>query len=317
MKTSIHTRFLAMLMALVMVLSMVPATAVRAQEETPTYTLVTDAASLKEGDQVLVVASGFPVALSTNQKTNNRGQSTVTKSEDGTTVTPGDDTQVITLGKGTKDGTWALKVDGGDLYAASSSANHLKTEKTLSDNGSWTIEIDAKGVATLKAQGTNSHNWLRYNKGNKLFSCYESGQEDVSLYRLNAAAAGRKSGLVTDLSTLKNGDTVVIFNPANKKALSSVYSGHYNSGVDVTLADGKLTGFTDAEVWTLTKGKDGYYTIATAEGKKLSMDTGYSSTPLDAVNDKWELTAAATADCFYVKNVARKAYLEWYASQSN
>ena len=112
MKTSIHTRFLAMLMALVMVLSMVPATAVRAQEETPTYTLVTDAASLKEGDQVLVVASGFPVALSTNQKTNNRGQSTVTKSEDGTTVTPGDDTQVITLGKGTKDGTWALKVDG-------------------------------------------------------------------------------------------------------------------------------------------------------------------------------------------------------------
>lgn len=187
MKTSIHTRFLAMLMALVMVLSMAPATAVRAQEETPTYTLVTDAASLKEGDQVLVVASGFPVALSTNQKTNNRGQSTVTKSEDGTTVTPGDDTQVITLGKGTKDGTWALKVDGGDLYAASSSANHLKTEKTLSDNGSWTIEIDAKGVATLKAQGTNSHNWLRYNKGNKLFSCYASGQEDVSLYRLNAS----------------------------------------------------------------------------------------------------------------------------------
>ena len=47
------------------------------------------------------------------------------------------------------------------------------------------------------------------------------------------------------------------------------------------------------------------------------MDTGYSSTPLGAVNDKWELTAAATADCFYVKNVARKAYLEWYASQSN
>ena len=64
MKTSIHTRFLAMLMALVMVLSMVPATAVRAQEETPTYTLVTDAASLKEGDQVLVVASGFPLLLS-------------------------------------------------------------------------------------------------------------------------------------------------------------------------------------------------------------------------------------------------------------
>ena len=187
MKTSIHTRFLAILMALVMVLSMVPATAVRAQEETPTYTLVTDAASLKEGDQVLVVASGFPVALSTNQKTNNRGQSTVTKSEDGTTVTPGDDTQVITLGKGTKDGTWALKVDGGDLYAASSSANHLKTEKTLSDNGSWTIEIDAKGVATLKAQGTNSHNWLRYNKTSTLFSCYASGQEDVSLYKLNAA----------------------------------------------------------------------------------------------------------------------------------
>ena len=138
----------------------------------------------------------------------------------------------------------------------------------------------------------------------------------MALYKLSTVPA-RESGIVTDLTTLQNGDKVVVFNPANKKALSSVYNGFYNTGVDVELTGGKLTGYTDAELWTVNRTESGAYTFSTAEGKKLSMDTSYSSTPLDKANVDWELSAAATADCFYIKNVGRGSYLEWYAEKNN
>ena len=149
------------------------------------------------------------------------------------------------------------------------------------------------------------------------FRYYKSeNQQPVALYKLSTVPA-RESGIVTDLTTLQNGDKVVVFNPANKKALSSVYNGFYNTGVDVELTGGKLTGYTDAELWTVNRTESGAYTFSTAEGKKLSMDTSYSSTPLDKANVDWELSAAATADCFYIKNVGRGSYLEWYAEKNN
>ena len=124
----------------------------------------------------------------------------------------------------------------------------------------------------------------------------------------------RKSGIVTSLS---DGDTVVVFNPANGKALSTEYSGFYNKGTDVTLADGKLSGYTKADIWTVGVNADGTYTFSTSEGKKLSMAEKYTSTPLDDVNTAWNVTAAKTENCFYIQNAARGNYLEWYADKSN
>ena len=116
---------------------------------------------------------------------------------------------------------------------------------------------------------------------------------------------------------LKDGDQVVIYNPANRKALSTTYSGYYNNGTDVTLTDGKLSGYTAADVWTVGVNEDGSYTFSTSEGKKLSMGASYTSTPLDDVNTSWKVLPAATADCFYIQNTARGNYLEWYASKNN
>lgn len=74
--------------------------------------------------------------------------------------------------------------NGGYLYAASSSKNYLRTKATLDDNGKATVAIATDGVATIKFQGTNTRNWLRYNnnRGSIWFSCYSSGQQDVYLY---------------------------------------------------------------------------------------------------------------------------------------
>ena len=125
----------------------------------------------------------------------------------------------------------------------------------------------------------------------------------------------RENGIVTSLS---DGDTVVIFNPANGKALSTEYSGFYNKGTDVKLANGKLTGYTKADIWTVGVNADGTYTFSTADGKKLAMNAENSSMPLDGTNPNWQIiTAAKTADCFYIQNTARKNYIEWYAEKGN
>ena len=77
-------------------------------------------------------------------------------------------------------------VVGGYLYAAGGTGrnNYLKTEAELDDenNGIWTISIDDEGVATIKSIGSAARNWMRYNSGSSLFSCYASGQQDIYLF---------------------------------------------------------------------------------------------------------------------------------------
>lgn len=117
---------------------------------------------------------------------------------------------------------------------------------------------------------------------------------------------------------IKAGDKVVIYNPANKKALSTTYDGYYNNGTDVTInSDGTLIGVTTNDVWTVGVDSDGNYTFSTADGKKLSMGESFASMPLDDVNTGWTVTAAATDGCYYIKNAVRRNYIEWYADKNN
>ena len=148
------------------------------------YTLVTDASTLAAGDKIIIAATGYDYALSTTQKDNNRGQAAITKSD--STVTFGNDVQIITLEEGKTSGTFAFNVGKGYLYAASSSKNYLRTETTLSANSSWKITIKnaTTGEATIKAQGSNTRNWLQYNQSSSIFSTYSSAQQAICLYKL-------------------------------------------------------------------------------------------------------------------------------------
>lgn len=150
--------------------------------ELTTYNLLTDIAVLNAGDKIIIAAANSDVALSTTQNGNNRDQADITK--EGDTVDFGSDVQILTVEAGTKTDTFAFNTGSGYLYAASSGSNYLRTETTLSDNSSWTISVDSSGIATIKAQGTNTRNWLRYNSTSSIFSCYASGQQDVVIYYL-------------------------------------------------------------------------------------------------------------------------------------
>ena len=155
-------------------------------EEEQGFVLLTDVTKLQVGDKIVIAAMGFDYAISTTQNTNNRAQAAITRL--GNTITFGEDVLVLTVEAGTKANTFAFNTGSGYLYAASTSKNYLKTETTLSDNSSWEITISADGVATIKAQGTNTKNWMRYNSTNNppLFACYGSGQADICIYRESA-----------------------------------------------------------------------------------------------------------------------------------
>ena len=177
------TRCLALLLAVVMVLSVMPVA--MAEETAKTATLVTDASTLKVGDEIIIAAKDNDFAMG-EQKTNNRAAVAVTKSEDKLTLTA--DVQKLTLKQGAKENTFAFDTGSGYLYAASSSKNHLKTESKLSDNSSWSVAI-ADGKATVIAQGANTRNVMKYNSNSKLFACYASGQQDIAIYKLETVPA--------------------------------------------------------------------------------------------------------------------------------
>ena len=148
---------------------------------TTVYTLVENVSDLAVGNKIIIAASGYNYAIGpTSSNANNRTQAAITKTDN--TITFGSDVQIITLKEGNKSGTFAFDVGTGYLCAASSSSNNLKTKSTLDDNGSWLISI-SEGKATIKAQGTYTRNLIRYNSSSSLFSCYASGQKDVSIYK--------------------------------------------------------------------------------------------------------------------------------------
>ena len=303
-------RLLSVLLALVMLLSLLP-TAVFA-DTTPKATLITDASTLKAGDQIILAASANGKTYAAGSLSGKLLTSIETNPTD-----PADTVEIFTLGG--EAGKWTLTAsDGKQIYTADAKA----LNNTGKGTGTWTIAIDDSGLATV-ASTDSACGRILYNVKSPRFLNYTSATNVSmllpSIYRLEVSSA-RQSGVISDLSTLQDGDKVVVFNPANGKTLSTEYTGHYNKGTDVTLADGKLTGFTDADKWTLGINDDGTYTFATADGKKLAMGTDFTSTPLDEVNRNWKITAVDGKDAtFYIDNTGRtdKYRLQWFTSKGN
>ena len=111
-------------------------------------------------------------------------------------------------------------------------------------------------------------------------------------------------------ASLKDGDEVVLYNPAQGKALSKeIVATYYKVGTAVTPTDGVLETSDTAIVWTVAADGTGFNLI-NDEGKKLSIEGTFSSIPYDKENDAWTVQTAATAGCVYVVNENGK-YISW------
>lgn len=174
------------------------------------YILCEDAAWLTEGANIIFassVAAGEQKAMSKLQKANNRGAASVTigsafnagketvgivsKDADVAVFTVGISNGHITFYTGDSRDAKNNSV-AGYLYAAGSSnkENYLRTTEIVDPNAEWSVSVAANGAATIKAQGNNTHNWMRYNPNNgAMFSCYTGGQNPIYIYLLGKTSS--------------------------------------------------------------------------------------------------------------------------------
>ena len=106
--------------------------------------------------------------------------------------------------------------------------------------------------------------------------------------------------------------------PAYGKALSTVkVATYYNKGVNYSATN--FANITNSEIFVVTVNDDGSYTFTSLTGKTIALGTGtYSSLDETGANNTWTLVAKEGAEgIFYVKNVGRGNYLEWYNSKGN
>ena len=140
---------------------------------------------------------------------------------------------------------------GGYLYAASSSSNNLKTRETNSDlNGKWTIVFNNDNQAVITAQGTNTHNLMRYNSSSVVFSCYVSGQQPIYLFEkdnedtptesVTVGETGYTTYTTTNAVSLPDDVTAYIVTAANGSyaSLKSVKSIPASTSVIINASEG-------------------------------------------------------------------------------
>ena len=117
----------------------------------------------------------------------------------------------------------------------------------------------------------------------------------------------------TKVSSLNDGDKIVIVNTASNMALSMTKTGFYNNGVDVS---SNFNSITNEEIFVVKKNSDGSVTLTSVSGKKVALADSYSSLNEEGANDKWTISDAGDGQS-YLKNVGRDIYLEWYADKNN
>lgn len=149
-----------------------------------TYTCVHDAATLEDGDVVVIANAGYSYALGKQQNTNNRQGVKVEIVDE--QLTPNEEVQLITLKK--QNDTWALGVgDEKWLCATGTSSAQLKTTSKMNEYALANISVDAaSGNACIEFTGPHAKNMvMRFSHTSKVFNCYTSltSVDSLQIYR--------------------------------------------------------------------------------------------------------------------------------------
>lgn len=281
-----------------------------------TFKKVTSETELKAGDIIAIVNEANNVALSTNQKTNNRGQTSISISNGSFESTK--NVQEITL-EG-KTGAWYFNVGNGYLYAAGSSkSNYLKTEPTKDSGGNSKASITfAKGQVTIKFLGKNTNNLMAYNKNSSLFAVYSTNNDQlpIQIYKKQVASGTKttisfpKSSYTLNYAEGENGTYTI---SDNKAVLTPAEAGNVTYSVSSTVEG--LAVEVEGEVMVDTKkvgtatvtasfaGNDTYaassasYTITVQDNRTIPTLTFANKSYTFNVGDKVEdFTNALTID---------------------
>lgn len=251
------------------------------------------------GDKVVIAADESNVAMSTDQRSNNRGQIAVTKS--GNALTANADVQVFEVVSGSASSSFAFKCLNGDqigkyIAAASSGSNNMHSNSSIDANASWSVEINTStGVAGVVAQGSYTRNTLKYNSSSSLFSCYaeSNSMADIVFYRAGLPAP--ELSFPEDSYTVNIGETFTAPALTNPSNVAVTYS---SSDEDVAVVDENTGEVLIGDAGTTT------ITASFAGSSSYSANSAsYELTVVDPNVERWVKTAIGsitTSDVFVI-----------------
>lgn len=227
-----------------------------------TYTLVTNASNLADGDTIIIGngSDGQVKFMSSTQNSNNRGVTDEAAVSNGSVTMPSN-AEELTLGAVSTN--WTLYANNsatkGYLYASSSSSNQLKTRASDSDaNSRWAITINGSNVASVVAQGSNSRKVMQYNSGSSIFACYGSAsQAAVYIYKLNNSGGSQKQNVTLACNDLE----LDISDPAFTLSVTATSGGNAVNGLAYTYTSGDTDVVTVSNVGLVTPVAIGKTTI--------------------------------------------------------
>lgn len=170
-----------------------------------TYNVLQDLSKLNSGDKVFIGTAAADVVLGLYDTGNNIKEVAATYSTDKHKVTAND---VYAYTVEVSDGVYTFQDAKGNYLncASTSTSSKLTTVTTVIDKAQWTLSI-TNDVATIKSNGgASGREYLKYNKGSKLFACYAiDGQTPVYIYSSNAPEYQEKV-LEPELNVLVGGE---------------------------------------------------------------------------------------------------------------
>ncbi len=292
-----------------------------------TYKEVTDFSSLAAEDQVILVGENEDksYAMSTNQKSSNRGAVEVTVATDGT-IDPTTETnetydvQILILKTGASEGTFAFYTGAKYLYAAFGSSNQLNSGDQLNDNASFAIS--ATGIIATESTNRNVMQF-NYNSGSPMFACYSSAsQTAVKLYKkvettvdpdaaaLTVSPESVDFGTITTAGTFESKEITVTY--ANLTNLAVTLAGDNAAAFELEGKDELVAGTSDKLTVKCTATTVGTYTAkVTIASTELTKEVTLSAQILDIDHAGTQEDPLTIADVIKLDNtVAQEFWVE-------
>ena len=288
------------------------------------YTLVTSTSELKAGDKIIIAASSANYALgaAASDTATNRAGKAITKNGE-VLNSIGDATELSLIKVGSSWAFYDADKDG-FLYAASSSANQLKTKSSIDDSSSWTIAIN-NGVTSVTANDSDVRGVMQYNPNgsNPIFSCYATAtQSAICLYRYEGEVVAATSVVMSKATaSVEEGKTTKLsasIEPANASDQTIVWSTSDNT---VATVDGGVVTGVKAGTATITATLSGTSLSSTATvtvtefvDTLTSISVGGDYKTEFNVNDTFEFggTVTATYESGATKDVTDEAQFAGY-----
>lgn len=197
---------------------------------------ITRVSDLADGNHILVVAKMGNVCMSSLQTEDFREETTVSKVNLNCT-TMGNPVGPITVGAD-GNGRWTLydPLNNGYLAATSSINKSLETVPAASSQDShWNISILGNGEATIKSNGTNTNNTIRYNDIDHLFSCYEpTEKKEVFIYKY----FGTYIAPIINVQSIGLSSTMLVLNVGDTRQLNVIFYPYTATDQTYTMTSG-------------------------------------------------------------------------------